>query len=146
MALLRSAEQAVTGGTGRHSATRRWEPDGRTDAVVLAAAGGPATRALSAVESVAAALRTALGVPCSTAYVIGNRPDVAEAVTALRARGALRVVVAAYFLTRGRCYARAAADAWAAGADVVADPLGDAPELAELVLHRVDAALAEPRS
>jgi sirohydrochlorin ferrochelatase len=144
-ALLRGVGQAAARGSGRHSVAG-WGPDDRrVDGIVLAAAGGPATRALDAVESVASALRVAAGVPCSAGYVVGNRPDVTEAVTAMRGRGAGRVAVAAYLVTRGRCYARAAADAWAAGAVVVADPLADGPELPALALHRVDTTLAERR-
>lgn len=146
-ALLRRVGATEARGNGRHSATGPWERSigTGTGGIVLAAAGSRAARALAAVEVVAAALQAASGVPCASAYLTGSRPDVAQAVTGLRMRGARRVAVAAYFLTRGRYYARAAAEAWAAGADSVAEPLCDGPELAELVLHRVDAALAQRR-
>ena len=60
----------------------------------------------------------------------------ADAVTSLRARGAPRVAVATYLLFPG-----AFAEQFAgAGADVSSAPLGDAPEVARLVLARYDAA------
>jgi sirohydrochlorin ferrochelatase len=61
-------------------------------------------------------------------------------VTALRDRGAERIAVAAYFLAPGLLYDRAVTGARAAGASVAAAPLGDAPEIAELVLRRADVA------
>jgi sirohydrochlorin ferrochelatase len=54
---------------------------------------------------------------------------------------AARVGVASYFLAPGLLYDNAMASARSAGAVVVAPVLGDAPELAELVAHRVRAAL-----
>jgi hypothetical protein len=45
-------------------------------------------------------------------------------------------VAAAYFLAPGRLYDRVAASALTGGALAVADPLGDAPELADLVVAR----------
>jgi hypothetical protein len=50
------------------------------------------------------------------------------------------VAVAAYFLAPGRLYDVAVASARAAGAVAVAAPLEGAPEIARLVLARVDAA------
>ena len=51
-----------------------------------------------------------------------------------------RVAVAPYLLAPGFLPDRIGADAAAAGADLVAAPLGDAPEVARVVLERYDAA------
>lgn len=59
---------------------------------------------------------------------------------ALRAEGVERVAVAPYVIAPGRLPDRIAAGAEAAGADVLADVLGPAPELARLLLDRYDAA------
>jgi sirohydrochlorin ferrochelatase len=107
------------------------------DAVVLAAAGTRDVNALSTVDQVAAALGSVLGVPCRAAYASAATPTAGEAVRSLRAAGARRVAMAAYFLATGRLYRSAADSALAAGAVAVAEPLGDAPELARLVVDRV---------
>src|SRR6266511_3190890 len=99
------------------------------DALVLAAAG---TR-----DRAATALGAALGVPCRSGYASAAAPTAGEAVRELCTAGARRVAVAAYFLATGRLYGSAADSALAAGAVAVAEPLGDAPELARLVLDRV---------
>jgi sirohydrochlorin ferrochelatase len=114
----------------------------RFDALVLAAAGTREPAALSTVEQVAAALGVRLGVPCGTAYASAAVPRPDEAVAALRAAGARRVAVASYFLATGRLYPAAAESAIAAGAVAVAEPLGDAPEIARLVLDRAAAVAA----
>ncbi|MGH3327112.1 MAG: CbiX/SirB N-terminal domain-containing protein, partial [Streptomycetales bacterium] len=83
-----------------------------------------------------------------------------EAVAGLRRRGAARVAVAPYFLAPGVLPDRVRAGAAAAdppsgatadnaaddAADVVAGVLGDAPEVARLVLRRYDETLASPLS
>jgi len=107
------------------------------DALVLAAAGTRDRAALSTVDQVATALGAALGVPCRSGYASAAAPTAGEAVRELRTAGARRVAVAAYFLATGRLYGSAADSALAAGAVAVAEPLGDAPELARLVLDRV---------
>ena len=113
--------------------------DPGTDGVVLAAAGTSHVEALTSVDLVADALGTALDVPCVAGYASGAGQDTGRAVTALRARGARRITVAAYFLAPGLLYDRAVAAALAAGAERAAAPLGDAPEIADLVLRRADA-------
>jgi sirohydrochlorin ferrochelatase len=65
-------------------------------------------------------------------------------VRSLRAAGARRVAVAGYFLAPGLLYDRAVDAAREAGVFAVAEPLGDAPELVDLVLHRADATTALP--
>ena len=115
-------------------------PGAGLDAVVLAAAGTRDAAARTTVAEVAVALGERLGVPSAVAYASAAAPSAAEAVEALRAGGATRVGVAAYFLAPGRLYDVAAGSARSAGAVAVSDPLGDAPELVRLVASRVDAA------
>jgi sirohydrochlorin ferrochelatase len=110
------------------------------DGVVLAAAGSREPSAWETVESVADALSAALGLPCRVGYASGTGPGTGASVAALAAHGARRIAVAGYFLAPGRLYDRAVERALAAGAAVVAAPLGDAPEIVDLVLARADAA------
>jgi sirohydrochlorin ferrochelatase len=108
------------------------------DAVVLAAAGTRDAAARTTVEDAAAALGARLGLPCTVAYASAAPPTAAEAVASL---GVPRVGVASYFLAPGLLYDNAMASACAAGAVAVAPPLGDAPELVDLVAARVRAAV-----
>lgn len=108
------------------------------DALVLAAAGTRDAVARTTVEEAADALGASLGVPCVAAYASASGPTGGEAVRQLTAAGARRVAVAAYFLAPGWLYESVAASARAAGAVAVAQPLTDAPEIAHLVLDRVD--------
>ncbi|WP_175441454.1 sirohydrochlorin chelatase [Micromonospora humi] len=110
------------------------------DAVVLAAAGTRDPGARASVGRVAAALGAGLGVPCRVSYASAAPPEVGGAVTRLRAAGARRVAVAAYFLAPGRFHDGVRAAARSAGAVAVAEPLTDLPELADLVRRRVTAA------
>ncbi|MGV9215557.1 sirohydrochlorin chelatase [Micromonospora sp. RB23] len=111
---------------------------GRFDALVLAAAGTRDARARGSVGRVADALGVELGVPCRVSYASAAPPATGVAVTRLRAAGARRVAVSAYFLAPGLFHDAVTASAQGAGAVAVAAPLTDAPELAELVLRRVD--------
>jgi sirohydrochlorin ferrochelatase len=112
----------------------------RYDALVLAAAGTRDPAARATVVAAASALGTAAGVPCVPAYASAAEPTPGQAVLRLRREGARRVAVAAYFLAPGLLYDRAVSSAIDAGAIGVAGPLGDAPELAQLVLARADVA------
>ncbi|SBT50766.1 Sirohydrochlorin ferrochelatase [Micromonospora narathiwatensis] len=114
---------------------------GGYDALVLAAAGTRDPRARGSVGRVAAALGAELGVPCRVSYASAAPPAGDVAVAKLRAGGAGRVAVAAYFLAPGLFHDAVRAAAGAAGAVAVADPLTDLPELAGLVLRRVDSLL-----
>ncbi|MFG1831467.1 sirohydrochlorin chelatase [Micromonospora chersina] len=114
------------------------EPGG-VDAVVLAAAGTRDPRARGSVGRVAAALGAELGVPCRVSYASAAPPGAGVAVSRLRAAGARRVAVAAYFLAPGLFHDAVRSEAERAGAVAVAEPLTDLPELADLVLRRVDA-------
>lgn len=110
------------------------------DAVVLAAAGTRDAAARQTVDQAATAFGAMLGVPCVAAYASAAPPTAGEAVARLRAAGARRVAVAAYFLAPGRLYEAAMDSARAAGAVAIAPPLEAAPEIARLILARVDAA------
>jgi sirohydrochlorin ferrochelatase len=110
------------------------------DAVVLAAAGTRDAAARATVDETAAALGAALGVPCLAGYASAAAPTPGDAVSRLRAGGACRVAMAAYFLACGRLYQTAVDSARAAGAVAAAAPLAAAPELAHLILARLDAA------
>jgi sirohydrochlorin ferrochelatase len=116
-------------------------PADRLDAVVLAAAGTRDAAARKTVEGAADALSARLSLPCAVSYASGAPPLPGGAVDLLRAAGARRVAVAAYFLAPGRLYDLTARSALEAGAVAVAEPLGDAPELARLVAARVDESL-----
>ncbi|GAA4673842.1 sirohydrochlorin chelatase [Phytohabitans rumicis] len=110
------------------------------DGVVLAAAGTRDAAARHTVAEAADALGASLGVPAQVAYASAAAPTGAEAVEALRARGARRIGVASYFLAPGLLHDTVVASALSAGAVAVAAPLEGAPELAALVLRRADAA------
>lgn len=95
------------------------------------------------------ALRTPLAAApgwwaVEAAYASAASPTPAEAVARLRAAGAPRVVVAPYLLAPGYFADKVRRTSLEAGADVVADVLGPAPEVAEILLERYDAALAAP--
>lgn len=110
------------------------------DAVVLAAAGTRDATARQTVVAAAEALGESLGVPARVAYASASAPTGAEAVAELRAAGAERVGVAAYFLAPGLLYDTVVGSALEAGAVAAAQPLEGAYELARLVLARADAA------
>ncbi|BCK71423.1 hypothetical protein Srufu_053760 [Streptomyces libani subsp. rufus] len=110
-------------------------------AVVLAAAGSRAPRSAQDTERTARLLSDRLGgVPVLPAYASAAAPTVADAVRALTARGHDRIAVAGCFTAPGRFATQCAA----AAPGPAAEPLGDHPALARLVLHRYDQALLAP--
>ncbi len=111
--------------------------DGDT-AIVLAAAGSSDPAAVASVAAVARSWAGAGWWDVLPAYASAAAPTPADAVSALRRRGAPRVVVASYLLSPG-LFADSLRDA---GADLVSAPLGDAPEVAAVVLERYDDACA----
>jgi sirohydrochlorin ferrochelatase len=111
----------------------------RADGLVLIAAGTSVAAARSTVDDTAAELGRELGLPALAAYASASSPTGGEAVAALRARGARRILVASYFLAPGRLYDVARESALAAGAAAVAAPLAAADELVQLVLARAAA-------
>jgi sirohydrochlorin ferrochelatase len=110
--------------------------------VVLAAAGSSFAPANAAVAEVAA--RWAAGSSWAgvvAAFAAAADPDVATAIATLRAGGARRIAVAPWFLAPGLLLDRVMAQALSTAPDaVLASPLGDEPEVAELVLQRYAAA------
>ena len=111
-------------------------------AVVLGASGTSNPAGLATIGEVAASWRERAGwwdvVP---AYASAAPPTVSDAVEQLRRVGAPRVAVASYVLAPGKLPDRLAS---VSGPDVpVSAPLGDAPELAQVVLARYDAARRE---
>ncbi|MDG4823054.1 CbiX/SirB N-terminal domain-containing protein [Asanoa sp. WMMD1127] len=115
-----------------------WSPDAAPlDGVVLAAAGTRDAAARDTVETVARSLSVELGgVPCQVAYASAAAPTGDEAVAALRARGARHIAVSSYFLAPGLLHEAVVTAARSAGATILAEPLGGAPELARLVVAR----------
>ncbi len=113
----------------------------RYDAVVVAGAGSRDRSALGIVSAVAGELSRRRGVPVGTGFASGTGPPVADAVTAQLRAGAANVGLALYFLAPGTLPDRAVEQAVNAGAGGVAEPLGDAPEVAQLISWRIDAAV-----
>jgi sirohydrochlorin ferrochelatase len=112
--------------------------------VVLAAAGSSHPAANATVAALAARWARARGWRAVLpAYASAAAPTPAEAVGALRAAAAGRVVVASYLLSPGYFADKIRAGALAAGAAVVSPVLGAAPEVAEVVLERYAAAAGE---
>ncbi|GAA0265119.1 sirohydrochlorin chelatase [Saccharothrix mutabilis subsp. mutabilis] len=108
--------------------------------VVLAGAGSSHEPANAAVRSIAARWAAGAGwVGVEAAFAAMASPDVPAAVERLRERGAQRIAVASWFLAPGFLPDRVAR---LAGTDLVAPPLGADPEVAELIVHRYEAALA----
>ncbi|MFI6334380.1 sirohydrochlorin chelatase [Streptomyces sp. NPDC050535] len=116
------------------------DPDRRASGVVLAAAGSRAPDAAVDTRRTARLLAERLGVPVLAAYASAATPTVPAAVRAMAARGRHRIAVASYFTAPGRFATECAAAApW-----ITAEPLGDHPAMARLVLHRYDQARALP--
>lgn len=103
------------------------------DVVVLAAAGSSRAEAREAPEQAARELAQRLDRPVTIGYGASARPSVPDAVRAARGPAG-RVVVAAYLLAPGYFHDRLGES----GADVVTDPIGADPRLADIVLRRYD--------
>lgn len=115
---------------------------GRGDAVVLAVAGSSDPAATADSAAAARLLGRALGGPVTLATIAAGGPRVPEVVARLRAGGAARVAVASWLLAPGLFQHRLRAS----GADVVAEPVGPHPAVAELVVARYRAALRTART
>lgn len=112
----------------------------RSLGVVLAGAGsshGPANEAVARVARRWASESGWAGVEAAFASIAS--PTVPEAIERLRMRGATKIAVASWFLAPGLLPDKVAS---LAGDAVVARPLGDDVEVAQLVLDRYDEALA----
>jgi sirohydrochlorin ferrochelatase len=135
--LLRALDRRLAeAGPPETSALSAAVSPGRT-AVVLAAAGSSRPDANTAVARVAAAWQRARGwhsvVP---AYASAAAPSPGEAVAGLLEAGAPRVVVASYLLAPGVFADQVRERSLSAGAAAVSDPLGAAPEVADVIIER----------
>ncbi|HUQ59506.1 sirohydrochlorin chelatase [Lentzea sp.] len=112
----------------------------RSLGVVLAGAGSSHEPANEAVASVARRwARESAWAGVEAAFASIASPSVPEAIERLRLKGATRIAVASWFLAPGLLPDKVAS---LAGDAVVARPLGDDVEVAQLVLDRYDEALA----
>ncbi|MEW1613489.1 MULTISPECIES: sirohydrochlorin chelatase [unclassified Streptomyces] len=114
--------------------------------LVLASAGSSDPEAIAVIAEIARELRHTGWCAVRPAFASVSLPRTEDAVRALRAEGVERVAVAPYVIAPGRLPDRIAAGAEAAGADVLADVLGPAPELARLLLDRYDEARVTARA
>lgn len=111
------------------------------DTVVMAGSGTRDPEGVAQVHEMARLLSEQIGREVTTGFAYAARPSVAEAVAAARGRSGAdsegRVVVASYVLAPGHFHDLVAA----AGADVVAAPLGDHELVAQIALERYETAL-----
>ncbi|MEU3680651.1 sirohydrochlorin chelatase [Streptomyces sp. NPDC057144] len=112
--------------------------DRSSTGVVLAAAGSSDPEAIAVIAEIAREWRHTGWCAVRPAFASASLPRAEDAVRQLRALGCARVAVAPYVLAPGFLPDRIARGA--AGADVLADVLGPAPEVARVVLERYDAA------
>ena len=112
------------------------DPHDPGTAIVLAAAGSSDARSVADVEHTAAMLQADWAGPVTTGYGSAAQPAVPDAVTAARAAGAHRVLVAAYLLAPGHFHDKLQG----AGADCVTAPLLPDERIAAVLLDRYDAA------
>ncbi|MFI6348399.1 sirohydrochlorin chelatase [Streptomyces sp. NPDC050560] len=106
--------------------------------VVLASAGSSDPAAGAALAGIAREWQATGWRAVRTAFASASGPRTEDAVRLLRAEGARRVAVAPYVLAPGFLPDRIARGAREAGADVLANVLGPAPEVAELLLRRYE--------
>ncbi|MEU5093451.1 sirohydrochlorin chelatase [Streptomyces sp. NPDC020996] len=106
--------------------------------VVLASAGSSDPEAIAVIADIAREWRHTGWCAVRPAFASAALPRTEDAVRELRALGCSRVAVAPYVLAPGFLPDRIARGA--AEADVLADVLGPAPEVARLLLERYDAA------
>ncbi|MEV0381027.1 sirohydrochlorin chelatase [Nonomuraea sp. NPDC050643] len=122
-------------------------PAGDPDtAVVLVSAGSSDARANAVIARLARQWRRSGWWTVTPAYASAAEPTPAQAVESLRRAGAPRVVVAPYLLAPGYFADKVRRGTLAAGADIVADVLGPAPELVGVLLERYEAAQRQPVS
>ncbi|SDY13680.1 Sirohydrochlorin ferrochelatase [Amycolatopsis xylanica] len=110
-----------------------------TDAgIVVAAVGSSNAGANAAVAALAARWKRRLGLPVTPAFASATQPDIPAAIAEL---GTKRTVVASWFLAPGLLPDRIAA--LASEADFVAEPLGPDPRVAQVILDRYEAVMAQ---
>ncbi|KII00380.1 cobalamin (vitamin B12) biosynthesis CbiX protein [Streptomonospora alba] len=131
--LLEALERRLAQTPGAH---------GEGTSLVLASAGSSHADANAVIADTAAELeRRGPWERVVPAFASAASPTPGEAVAGLYAQGAPRVAVADYLLAPGYFADRVAEQAAAEGAVAVAPVLGDAPEVADVVLRRYDEAL-----
>ncbi|MEU4167757.1 sirohydrochlorin chelatase [Streptomyces sp. NPDC026665] len=106
--------------------------------VVLASAGSTDPEAIAVIADIAREWRHTGWCAVRPAFASASLPRTEDAVRELRALGCERVAVAPYVLAPGFLPDRIARGA--EGADVLADVLGPAPEVARVLLERYDEA------
>ncbi|MEU9978381.1 sirohydrochlorin chelatase [Streptomyces sp. NPDC051014] len=106
--------------------------------VVLASAGSSDPEAIAVIADIAREWRSTGWCAVRPAFASASLPRTEDAVRELRELGCARVAVAPYVLAPGFLPDRIARGA--AQADVLADVLGPAPEVARVLLDRYDAA------
>ncbi|WP_328344845.1 sirohydrochlorin chelatase [Streptomyces violaceus] len=114
--------------------------DKSSTGVVLASAGSTDPEAIAVIAEIAREWRHTGWCAVRPAFASASLPRTQDAVRELRALGCSRVAVAPYVLAPGFLPDRIARGA--AEADVLADVLGPAPEVARVVLERYEAARA----
>ena len=110
--------------------------------VVMVAAGSPLPRTQRDSARTAALLEEVWGGPVRAAHLTGRGPRMSEVVAELRADFGAPPAVATYLVAPGPFHHRAREDARALALDVVADPMGDHPQVAEAVARRYRSATA----
>ncbi len=101
-----------------------------TASLVLGAIGTSDPRANAELADVAATMGATIGFASCA-------PHIADVVADVRAAGARQIAIISYVLAPGTLPDRF----YAAGADVITDVLGAAPELVNVILERYDAAV-----
>ncbi|WP_405694740.1 sirohydrochlorin chelatase [Streptomyces coelicoflavus] len=112
--------------------------DKSSTGVVLASAGSSDPEAIAVIAEIAREWRHTGWCAVRPAFASASLPRTEDAVRRLRELGCARVAVAPYVLAPGFLPDRIARGA--AGADVLADVLGPAPEVARVLLERYDGA------
>ncbi|WP_333757920.1 sirohydrochlorin chelatase [Streptomyces sp. ISBFB 2968] len=112
--------------------------DKSSTGVVLASAGSSDPEAIAVIAEIAREWRHTGWCAVRPAFASASLPRTEDAVRQLRELGCARVAVAPYVLAPGFLPDRIARGA--AGADVLANVLGPAPEVARVLLERYDAA------
>jgi sirohydrochlorin ferrochelatase len=111
--------------------------------IVLASAGSTDPEAIAVIAEIAREWRRTGWCAVRPAFASASLPRTQDAVAQLRAEGVRRVAVAPYVIAPGFLPDRISQGAYEA--DTLAGVLGDAPELAALLLRRYDQARADRR-